>query len=422
MPAVEAASRHLRSLVGKLAGEANLDWIDFQVQVSEALEQAHEELGEEAPGGVSLTLLRVQGTRWMLAHLGAGRPMHYRKGILHPICREHTEAFKLYQEGKVKAAELAAHPGAWDLIRGLGLRAGDAFDMTAAEFKRGELGAGDRIVVAPAMGIARIGEVALMEILGGPGSDEALARELAARIAAVGLPGASALLASIGSEGATLLSMSGETWEAVGAGDAVSPTVATAAPSGVAAASGTATPGTEAEAEEEAESGASPRSAGASPVAPATAPSPAGLPLSTPVRDSGSLPPMGSDPPALPTEAAQAGKVREEVEVRQVAPAPARGPEPTDDAGNPTGAPGPGPGVRRPGGEDPGSPGTQGGGARPAPQRPEVRSTPATIAGRRPRRELEQEGLLDRPIVLGAVLVAIWCAVAGLLFCTVAGL
>lgn len=173
--AVDLAADALAGRVATIAGREGAGWIDFQVELSDALEGAHAACADAVTGkhAVSMTFLVLVGEGdFRLAHLGAGRPLVLRKGIMRPLTKEHTEAFQLYEAGGIRAGELPGHPGAQVLTRGLGFPDMDAMTATAASFRRGELHPGMRLLLPMGQVSAVLGEEGLLELLQTEGPPE----------------------------------------------------------------------------------------------------------------------------------------------------------------------------------------------------------------------------------------------------------
>lgn len=182
---LDGVREFLRTRLEPLATGELPDWIDFQVQVADALEAAHCELREGQPQdrdlAVSATLLLCRGQNYQLAHLGAGRPLLFSRRFLHPLTRAHTVAFDLFEKGEIKASELPAHPASGDLTRGLGIPLGDSMMATSAAFRRGQVHPGDQLLVPAGDLMAHLQEEHLLEFLEGEEGAEATARGISER-------------------------------------------------------------------------------------------------------------------------------------------------------------------------------------------------------------------------------------------------
>lgn len=166
---MEQAATLLGERLEVLTSPGPAEWIDFQVQVAEALEHTHQRLGEGSPdlprAGLTATLLAVTPEGFRLAHLGAGRPMLFSRRFLHPLTREHSVAFAAYERGELRAGELRGHPEARRLTRGLGVPDLDPMEATAAEYRRGGLQDGDQLMVAAGDLLTFVDEDTLLERL-----------------------------------------------------------------------------------------------------------------------------------------------------------------------------------------------------------------------------------------------------------------
>jgi len=191
----EAVARAVEVLLPRieaLATSAGLGWIDFQVQFASALEEAHGAVVDRVHDGhaVTATVLVLGGGGFRLAHLGGGRPLVLQKGVVHPLTREHTEAFALYEAGEIRAGELSARAGTSALTKGLGIPEQDAMEATSAAFRRGDLHPGWKLLVPAGTLQATLGEAGILELLRDPARPAEALSSLRQGWSAEGLAGA----------------------------------------------------------------------------------------------------------------------------------------------------------------------------------------------------------------------------------------
>ncbi len=207
---LELASEPILQCLKNFSGASLPDWIDFQVFVAGAFEKAHEDLqglrtGENPVGKpplpISATVLLTRENHFQVAHLGAERPLLYSRQFLHPLTKEHTKAFELYEKGKLKVAEVPLHEGANVLTRGLGIDSEDAMMATAAAFKTGTFRPGDRLLLPMGRLLLRFQEEDLLEILSSDSSVEQAAKELTTKSFELGNLQAGCILLQVSADG-----------------------------------------------------------------------------------------------------------------------------------------------------------------------------------------------------------------------------
>jgi hypothetical protein len=204
------AERFLSARVQTLVHGEVPDWIDFQVQVADALEATHAEIWDEVERlgessqtkiQISCTLILCREGSYQLAHLGAGRPLLFSRRFLHPLTREHTVAFEGFESGKIKAAQLSSHPDSLVQTRGLGLVRQDPMMSTSAAFKRGQVQTGDQILFPTGDLMIFLEEELLLEQLELEGAAGEISRSLTERSHAEGARFPGCMLLRIGEQG-----------------------------------------------------------------------------------------------------------------------------------------------------------------------------------------------------------------------------
>lgn len=122
---------------------------DHELDLRSAVRDANRQVLERASGdsslsgmGTTLTLLRVEGPRVRLAHVGDSRAYLLRDDELRQLTDDHTLVNRMVQEGKLTENEAKIHPHRSILTRALGVDGDIEVDIFTVD-----LDAGDRILL-----------------------------------------------------------------------------------------------------------------------------------------------------------------------------------------------------------------------------------------------------------------------------------
>lgn len=139
----EVASRLALETVDRMSRE------DHEIDLRSAVRDANRVVLERASGdtalsgmGTTLTLLRVEGPRVRLAHVGDSRAYLLRDGELRQLTDDHTLVNRMVREGKLTEEEARIHPHRSILTRALGVDGDIEIDVFTVE-----LDPGDRILL-----------------------------------------------------------------------------------------------------------------------------------------------------------------------------------------------------------------------------------------------------------------------------------
>jgi serine/threonine protein phosphatase PrpC len=104
--------------------------------MSQAMEEAHFEVGKAAPGGgCTLTAALTIGDEWLIAHIGDSRAYELNSdGEMRLLTRDHTLVKLLEEQGQITAEEAADHPQKSVLYRALGQGEAIEADMFSGKF------------------------------------------------------------------------------------------------------------------------------------------------------------------------------------------------------------------------------------------------------------------------------------------------
>jgi len=96
--------------------------------------------GDEALSGMgtTLTLLRMEGTGFRLAHVGDSRAYRLRDGELEMLTEDHTLVNRMVQEGKLTEDEARIHPHRSILTRALGVETDLQVDLAVIDAEPGD--------------------------------------------------------------------------------------------------------------------------------------------------------------------------------------------------------------------------------------------------------------------------------------------
>ncbi|HEX6263623.1 MAG TPA: Stp1/IreP family PP2C-type Ser/Thr phosphatase [Actinomycetota bacterium] len=118
---------------------------DHEVDLRAAVRDANRVVLDRASGdtelagmGTTLTLLRIEGPRVRLAHVGDSRAYLLRDGDLRQLTDDHTLVNKMVKEGKLTTSEAKIHPHRSILTRALGVDGDVEVDVFTVDVDLGD--------------------------------------------------------------------------------------------------------------------------------------------------------------------------------------------------------------------------------------------------------------------------------------------
>ena len=180
----EVASRLALETVDRRSRE------DHEVDLRNAVRDANRVVLDRASGdtnlsgmGTTLTLLRVEGPRVRLAHVGDSRAYLLRDGELRQLTDDHTLVNRMVKEGKLTDDEARIHPHRSILTRALGVDGDVQVDVFTVD-----LDPGDRILLCSDGLTSIVGDEEIRENLTSQPDPQAACDELVAAANRAGGP------------------------------------------------------------------------------------------------------------------------------------------------------------------------------------------------------------------------------------------
>lgn len=185
-----------RTAIGALVGLAlqTPDWImsfdESRVgQVLERMKQRFEQLSAVlaeraqtdpalAGMGTTMTLVLSLGPEAILTHIGDSRAYLRRGAVLHRLTHDQTMAQSLADAGAITPEELKRHPLRHVLTGAISTRRGKA----PIELQHVHLEDGDQVLLCSDGLTDMVDDAAIAELLGGPGSSDAICEALVGRL------------------------------------------------------------------------------------------------------------------------------------------------------------------------------------------------------------------------------------------------
>lgn len=172
----EVASRLALEIVDRRSRD------DHEVDLGAAVRDANREVLERASGdadlsgmGTTLTLLRVEGPRVRLAHVGDSRAYLLRDDELRQLTDDHTLVNRMVKEGKLTESEARIHPHRSILTRALGVDGDLEVDVFTVD-----VDLGDRLLLCSDGLTSTVGDEEIRGILTAQRDPEAACDELVA--------------------------------------------------------------------------------------------------------------------------------------------------------------------------------------------------------------------------------------------------
>ncbi|HEX6207682.1 MAG TPA: Stp1/IreP family PP2C-type Ser/Thr phosphatase [Actinomycetota bacterium] len=155
---------------------------DHEVDLRAAVKDANRVVLDRASGdtelagmGTTLTLLRIEGPRVRLAHVGDSRAYLLRDGDLRQLTDDHTLVNKMVKEGKLTTSEARIHPHRSILTRALGVDGDVEVDVFTVD-----VDLGDRILLCSDGLTAIVSDEVIRGVLTSQGDPQAACDELVA--------------------------------------------------------------------------------------------------------------------------------------------------------------------------------------------------------------------------------------------------
>jgi protein phosphatase len=110
--------------------------------------------------GTTCTMILIDGTSALVAHVGDSRAYHFRNGQLRQITDDHTLVGRLVREGKLQPEDAARHPQRSMVTRALGVDADVEVDNLTVELEHG-----DRLIICSDGLTGMVSEPEISEVL-----------------------------------------------------------------------------------------------------------------------------------------------------------------------------------------------------------------------------------------------------------------
>ena len=110
--------------------------------------------------GTTCTLVLVDETRALIAHVGDSRAYHFRDGHLEQLTEDHTLVSRMVREGKIRAEEAQHHPQRSIITRALGVDSEVQVDLLNID-----LDVGDRLLICSDGLSSLVGDHTIQEAL-----------------------------------------------------------------------------------------------------------------------------------------------------------------------------------------------------------------------------------------------------------------